>query len=193
MVRRGRSRWQVAGSIPRRNKLPRRQCAFAVCTSSNGWRSPFTHVCLCEGFRMTANHDDAVGTGAVVRKPPGKEPAGDGAVMARLLWGLAVADEPNDVGGSATDAVFAIATGSAPAEAGSFHGPDRQFATAQRWVRFQGEPDIGRPRPIPPLIRLNWGHAVTYLGGSGWSMPCSTEPARARRAASDIRSIGGRQ
>src|SRR5712671_3133077 len=46
MVRRGRSWWQVAGSIRRRNKLPRRQCAFAICTSSNGWRSPFAHVCL---------------------------------------------------------------------------------------------------------------------------------------------------
>jgi hypothetical protein len=30
----------------------------------------------CEGFRMTAHRDDVIGTGAVVRKPPRKEPAG---------------------------------------------------------------------------------------------------------------------
>ena len=29
----------------------------------------------CEGFRMTAHHDDAAGAGAVVRKPPVKETA----------------------------------------------------------------------------------------------------------------------
>ena len=30
---------------------------------------------FCEGFRMTADRDDAAGTGAVVRKPPKNEPA----------------------------------------------------------------------------------------------------------------------
>jgi hypothetical protein len=30
---------------------------------------------LCEGFRMTAHHDDSACTGAVVRKPPVKERA----------------------------------------------------------------------------------------------------------------------
>jgi hypothetical protein len=33
-------------------------------------------VRLCEGFRMTADRDDAACTGAVVRKPPMKETAG---------------------------------------------------------------------------------------------------------------------
>src|SRR5712675_1948276 len=33
------------------------------------------NVCFCEGFRMTAHHDDAAGAGAVVRKPPVKETA----------------------------------------------------------------------------------------------------------------------
>jgi len=33
-------------------------------------------VRLCEGFRTTAGQDSATGTGAVVRKRPGKEPAG---------------------------------------------------------------------------------------------------------------------
>jgi hypothetical protein len=30
----------------------------------------------CEGLRMTAHCDDAAGTGAVIRMPPGKERAG---------------------------------------------------------------------------------------------------------------------
>jgi hypothetical protein len=33
-------------------------------------------VRFCEGFRTTAHRDSGAGTGAVVRKPPGKEPAG---------------------------------------------------------------------------------------------------------------------
>src|SRR5258705_5191855 len=33
------------------------------------------HFSVCEGFRMTAHHDDAAGAGAVVRKPPVKETA----------------------------------------------------------------------------------------------------------------------
>src|SRR5438270_11085707 len=33
-------------------------------------------VRCCEGFRTTADRDRATGTGAVVGKPPGKEPAG---------------------------------------------------------------------------------------------------------------------
>ena len=32
---------------------------------------------ICEGFRMTAHRDDSACTGAVVRKPPVKERAGD--------------------------------------------------------------------------------------------------------------------
>ena len=34
-----------------------------------------SNVWVCEGFRMTAHHDDAAGAGAVVRKPPVKETA----------------------------------------------------------------------------------------------------------------------
>src|SRR4051812_21255707 len=41
---------------------------------------------FCEGFRMTAHRDDAAGTGAVVRKPLGKEPAG--SADAETLWGF---------------------------------------------------------------------------------------------------------
>jgi hypothetical protein len=37
----------------------------------------FGHFVFCEGFRMTAHCDDSAWTGAVVRKPPGKERAGD--------------------------------------------------------------------------------------------------------------------
>src|ERR1700688_4250 len=46
-----------------------------------------TFVCFCEGFRMTAHREDSACTGAVVRKPPGKEPAGDDVPMVpRALW-----------------------------------------------------------------------------------------------------------
>ena len=53
------------------------------------------------------------GTGAVVRKPPGKEPAGDGAVPPGALWGFGCSEWTgrchDDIGG-ATDAMFAIGT-----------------------------------------------------------------------------------
>src|SRR3954452_14772498 len=41
----------------------------------------------CEGFRMTAHGDDSACTGAVVRKPPMKERAGDELpTVRRELW-----------------------------------------------------------------------------------------------------------
>jgi hypothetical protein len=41
---------------------------------------------FCEGFRMTAHRDVAAGTGAVVGKPPWKEPAGSfGAAVPRAM------------------------------------------------------------------------------------------------------------
>jgi hypothetical protein len=49
-------------------------------------------VCNCEGFRMTARHGVAAGIGAVVGKPPVKEPAGVCAMgVPRLLWGFGAA------------------------------------------------------------------------------------------------------
>src|SRR6266446_2370810 len=45
------------------------------------------HFRVCEGFRMTAHRDDWACTGAVVRKPPVKEPVGDEVQMVtRALW-----------------------------------------------------------------------------------------------------------
>ena len=42
---------------------------------------------VCEGFRMTAHRDDSACTGAVVRKPPVKERAGDEVrTLRRALW-----------------------------------------------------------------------------------------------------------
>ena len=42
---------------------------------------------FCEGFRMTAHRDDSACTGAVVRKPPVKERAGDEVgTLRRALW-----------------------------------------------------------------------------------------------------------
>jgi hypothetical protein len=44
-------------------------------------------VACCEGFRMTAHRDDSACTGAVVRKPPVKERAGDEVPTVRqALW-----------------------------------------------------------------------------------------------------------
>src|SRR4051812_25129667 len=41
----------------------------------------------CEGFRMTAHGDGSACTGAVVRKPPVKERAGDGVpTVTQALW-----------------------------------------------------------------------------------------------------------
>ena len=46
-------------------------------------------VAFCEGFRMTAHRDGSACTGAVVRKPPVKERAGDEApTVTRGLWGF---------------------------------------------------------------------------------------------------------
>ncbi|HMI76102.1 MAG TPA: hypothetical protein VK495_15470, partial [Steroidobacteraceae bacterium] len=42
---------------------------------SGGPRSKADDFRFCEGFRMTADRDDAACTGAVVRKPPMKERA----------------------------------------------------------------------------------------------------------------------
>jgi hypothetical protein len=42
---------------------------------------------VCEWFRMPAHGDGSACTGAVVRKPPGKEPAGDELpTVRRALW-----------------------------------------------------------------------------------------------------------
>jgi hypothetical protein len=57
---------------------------------------------------MTAHHDDAAGTGAVVRKPPGKEPAGDGGSDAARYGDLAAANRPDEVRAGAREAMFAI-------------------------------------------------------------------------------------
>src|SRR5712691_3895233 len=59
--------------------------------SAAGGRADIKHspleVSFCEGFRMTAHRDDSACTGAVVRKPPGKERAGDEApTVRRALW-----------------------------------------------------------------------------------------------------------
>jgi len=48
--------------------LPARTCPFLCSLKSRHFR-------FCEGFRMTADRDDAACTGAVVRKPPVKERA----------------------------------------------------------------------------------------------------------------------
>jgi len=49
----------------------------ALCgISGRGFRGS-SHVSFCEGFRMTAHRDASACTGAVVRKPPVKERAGD--------------------------------------------------------------------------------------------------------------------
>jgi hypothetical protein len=45
----------------------------------------------CEGFRIPAYHNVCAGRGAGVRKPPGKEPAGDREESApQSLWGIGV-------------------------------------------------------------------------------------------------------
>src|SRR6266481_1981608 len=51
--------------------------------------APTEFFSVCEGFRMTAHRDDLACTGAGVRKPPGKEPAGDEMqTVTRALWGF---------------------------------------------------------------------------------------------------------
>ena len=49
-------------------------------------------VGFCEGFRTTTDRDSATGTGAVVRKRPGKEPAGSwGKECAAAAYGDLIA------------------------------------------------------------------------------------------------------
>jgi hypothetical protein len=49
-------------------------------------------VSVCEGFRTTADRDRATGTGVVVGKPPGKEPAGScGKEYAAAAYGDLIA------------------------------------------------------------------------------------------------------
>ena len=45
----------------------------------------------CEGFRMTAHRDGSACTGAVVRKPPVKERAGDEVAMVMPGYGDLIA------------------------------------------------------------------------------------------------------
>jgi hypothetical protein len=58
---------------------------------SSSLRSPLTElpsvidVAYCEGFRMTADRDDAACTGAVVRKPPMKMLWGGGEDIASIV------------------------------------------------------------------------------------------------------------
>ena len=105
---------------------------------------------------MTAHHDDAAGTGAFVRKPPGK---GDGASDAARYGDLAVADRPDEVGGGGEGCDVRdpdrdwrvakciqglrrcreanLATASAPARAGSLNGPSRHLTAVQNLVAFR--------------------------------------------------------
>jgi hypothetical protein len=46
---------------------------------------------FCEGFRMTAHRDGSACTGAVVRKPPVKERAGDEVAMVMPGYGDLIA------------------------------------------------------------------------------------------------------
>ncbi len=48
-------------------------------------------VAYCEGFRMTAHRDGSACTGAVVRKPPVKERAGDEVAMVMPGYGDLIA------------------------------------------------------------------------------------------------------
>jgi hypothetical protein len=49
------------------------------------------NVRFCEGFRMTAHRDGSACTGAVVRKPPVKERAGDEVAMVMPGYGDLIA------------------------------------------------------------------------------------------------------
>jgi hypothetical protein len=61
--------------------------------SRKGRSLPEVNVRTCEGFRMPAHRDSEAGTGAGVRKPPGKEPASGRARRCRECYGdFAVAD-----------------------------------------------------------------------------------------------------
>src|SRR5258708_32805172 len=56
---------------------------------------------FCEGFRMPAHRDGSACTGAVVRKPPVKERAGDEVrTLRRALWRF---DRGGDAGGEARE------------------------------------------------------------------------------------------
>ena len=59
----------------------------------NSTSGGLTYGDTCEGFRMPAHRDGWAGTGAGVRKPPGKEPASCKAHRCRECYGdFAVAD-----------------------------------------------------------------------------------------------------
>jgi hypothetical protein len=66
-----------------------RACVLRNSPNETGFRFAMINFCFCfcEGFRMTADRDDAACTGAVVRKPPVKERAGDELpTVRRALW-----------------------------------------------------------------------------------------------------------
>ena len=64
---------------------PTRNSAWTGC--ARRWRTPLANSAPGgRGFRMTAHRDDACGTGAVVRKPPGKERAGSLVRGLGALW-----------------------------------------------------------------------------------------------------------
>jgi hypothetical protein len=65
-----------------------------MMSALEGWiDGPFErgHFRFCEGFRMTAHRDGSACTGAVVRKPPVKERAGDEVAMVMPGYGDLIA------------------------------------------------------------------------------------------------------
>ena len=84
--------WRIAGSKKCRQSW-RWHGEVARLRPSRIARSPSVppdqHACSCEGFRMPAHRNGGAGTGAGVRKPPGKERASSGGKRApRVLWGF---------------------------------------------------------------------------------------------------------
>src|SRR5450631_1306808 len=68
---------RIKRTLPLLARLRHADC-IEECPLSGATRKTFAHTeffSVCEGFRMTAHHDDSACTGAVVRKPPVKERA----------------------------------------------------------------------------------------------------------------------
>ena len=87
----------------------------------------------CEGFRMTAHGDGSACTGAVVRKPPGKEPAGDELpTVPRGLWRF---DRGVDVGREARERGGHVMAGAGGSWAGFNSDEDGLLGPIALWKR----------------------------------------------------------
>jgi hypothetical protein len=120
---------------------------LSVCCSAWVWS--------CEGFRMSARTNVATCTGADVRKPPGKEPAGLGhAAVPFALWGFGGAEDDRNRSGPSARTLIGAGCQHCSARRGR-NGRHREacFEDHRRRIDRSGARGLG-PGARPAAMRL---------------------------------------